>query len=74
MLNGLGQGVAGRGTQLFRQDITALNLPFRYCAAFIAGGSFQLLTGRHAAIDALLRVHDHGCWTTVPPPIYLRSC
>src|SRR5256885_9209223 len=47
---------AGRDTQLFRQDITALNLPFRYCAAFIAGGSFQLLTGRHAAIDALLRM------------------
>jgi SAM-dependent methyltransferase len=50
---------AGRDTQLFRQDITALNLPFRYCAAFIAGGSFQLLTGRHAAIDALLRIRAH---------------
>jgi SAM-dependent methyltransferase len=50
---------AGRDTPLFRQDITALNLPFRYCAAFIAGGSFQLLTGRHAAIDALLRIRAH---------------
>jgi SAM-dependent methyltransferase len=50
---------AGRDTQLFRQDITALNLPFRYCAAFIAGGSFQLLSGRHAALDALLRVRAH---------------
>jgi len=50
---------AGRATQLFRQDITALNLPFRYCAAFIADGSFQLLTGRHAAIDALLRIRAH---------------
>jgi SAM-dependent methyltransferase len=50
---------AGRETQLFRQDLTALNLPFRYCAAFIAGGSFQLLTGRRAAIDALLRIRAH---------------
>ena len=50
---------AGRDTQLFRQDITALNLPFRYCAAFIAGGSFQRLTGRHAAIDVLLRIRAH---------------
>jgi SAM-dependent methyltransferase len=50
---------AGRDTQLFRQDISALNLPFRYCAAFVAGGSFQLLTGRHAAIDALLRIRAH---------------
>jgi hypothetical protein len=51
---------AGRQTQLFRQDLTALNLPFRYCAAFIAGGSFQRLTGRHAAIDALLRIRAHS--------------
>jgi Methyltransferase domain len=50
---------AGRDTQLFRQDITALNLPFRYCAAYIADGSFQLLTGRLAAIDALLRIRAH---------------
>ncbi len=50
---------AGRDTQLFRQDITALNLPFRYCAALIADSSFQLLTGRHAAIDALLRLRAH---------------
>jgi len=50
---------AARDAQLFRQDITALNLPFRYCAALISGGSFQLLTGRHAAIDALLRLRAH---------------
>ncbi len=49
----------GRDAQLFRQDITALNLPFRYCAALIANSSFQLLTGRHAAIDALLRLRAH---------------
>jgi hypothetical protein len=51
---------ASRETQLFRQDLTALNLPFRYCAAYIAGSSFQLLTGRHAAIDALLRIRAHS--------------
>ncbi len=50
---------AGRDAQLFRQDISALNLPFRYCAALIADSSFQLLTGRHAAIDALLRLRAH---------------
>jgi hypothetical protein len=49
----------GRSTQLFRQSITALNLPFRYGAAFIAGGAFQSLTGRVAALDALLRVRAH---------------
>lgn len=49
----------GRDAQLFRQDVAVLNLPFRYGAAYMAGGSFQLLTGRHAAIDALLRVRAH---------------
>ena len=48
----------GRETELFRQNVAALNLPFRYAAAFIAGGSFQLLTGA-AALDALLRVRAH---------------
>jgi hypothetical protein len=49
----------GRSTQLFRQSVTALNLPFRYGAAFIAGGAFQSLAGRVAALDALLRVRAH---------------
>jgi hypothetical protein len=49
----------GRNTQLFRQSITTLNLPFRYGAAFIAGGAFQSLTGRAGALDALLRVGAH---------------
>jgi SAM-dependent methyltransferase len=49
----------GRSTQLFRQSITALNLPFRYGAAFIAAGAFQSLTGRVAALDALLRIRAH---------------
>lgn len=50
---------AGRSTQLFRQSITALNLPFRYGAAFISAGAFQSLTHRAAALDALLRVRAH---------------
>ncbi|MEO8565623.1 MAG: class I SAM-dependent methyltransferase [Betaproteobacteria bacterium] len=50
---------AGRGTELFRQSITALNLPFRYAAAFISAGAFQSLTHRAAALDALLRIRAH---------------
>jgi cyclopropane fatty-acyl-phospholipid synthase-like methyltransferase len=48
----------GRETELFRQNVAALNLPFRYGGAFAAGGSFQLLTGR-APLDALLRARAH---------------
>jgi hypothetical protein len=50
---------AGRSAQLFRQSITALNLPFRYGAAFISAGAFQSLTHRVAALDALLRIRAH---------------
>ena len=32
---------SGHKTQLYRQDISTLNLPSRYAAAFVAGGSFQ---------------------------------
>ena len=35
---------ADLATPLFRQDVVALNVPFRYAAAFVAAGSFQLLT------------------------------
>jgi Methyltransferase domain len=52
-------GAAGHDVQLFRQDVVALNLPFRYGAAFVAAGSFQLLTGRAAARDALARLRAH---------------
>ena len=48
----------GRETELFRQNAVSLNLPFRYAAAFVAGGSFQLLSGT-AALDALLRIRAH---------------
>ncbi|MGH8850081.1 MAG: class I SAM-dependent methyltransferase [Casimicrobiaceae bacterium] len=50
---------AGRRAELFRQDATALNLPFRYAAAFFAAGTFQRLTSRVRALDALLRIRAH---------------
>lgn len=44
---------------LFRQDITQMNLPFRYGCAFIAGSAFQLVTDPGAALGALERVRAH---------------
>jgi ubiquinone/menaquinone biosynthesis C-methylase UbiE len=44
---------------LFRQDLTQLNLPFRYSAAFVAAGSFQLITDPRAAALALQRIRAH---------------
>ena len=49
----------GLATPLFRQDVTALNLPFRYVAAFVAAGSFQLLIDQVAAQKALERIRAH---------------
>lgn len=51
--------LAGRSTQLFRQSVTALNLPFRYGAGFISAGAFQSLADRSEALDALLRIRAH---------------
>ena len=50
--------IAGFDPQLFRQDVAKLNLPFRYCAAFVGAGSFQLLA-RPAARDALASLRAH---------------
>jgi hypothetical protein len=50
---------AGRAAELFRQDVCSLNLPFRYAAAFFAAGTFQRLSGRRRALDALLRIRAH---------------
>lgn len=44
---------------MFRQDAAALNLPLRYAAAFIAGGSFQLLADPVGAQKALERIRAH---------------
>jgi len=49
----------GRTAELFHQSVVALNLPFRYAASLIAGGAFQLLVHRNAALDALLRIRAH---------------
>jgi SAM-dependent methyltransferase len=54
---------AGTRATLFRQDVSELNLPFRYAAAFVAAGSFQLLVDPRAARHALERVRAH----LVPP-------
>jgi SAM-dependent methyltransferase len=50
---------AGLAAPLFRQDITQMNLPFRYVAAFAAAGSFQLITDPVAAVAALQRIRAH---------------
>jgi hypothetical protein len=50
---------AGYRTSLFLQDATTLDLPFRYAAAFIAAGSFQLLADPGGARAALERIRAH---------------
>jgi hypothetical protein len=50
---------AGVNTPLFRQDVGALNLPFRYAGAFVAAGSFQLLSDLMSAQAALERIRVH---------------
>jgi len=50
---------SGYKGQIYRQDVAALNLPSRYAAALIAGGSFQSLIDPVAALDALLRIRAH---------------
>ena len=53
----------GYEASLFRQNIAALNVPFRYGAAFIAAGSLQLLTAQSDVLEALGRIRAH----LVPP-------
>ena len=50
---------AGLQTSLFRQDLAALNVPFRYGAAYIAAGAFQLIVDPVAAMKALARLRAH---------------
>lgn len=57
-------------TPLFRQDITQLNLPFRYAAAFVAGGALQLITDSAAVAGTLARLHAH----LVDPGLLLVEC
>jgi SAM-dependent methyltransferase len=58
---------SGLDAELVRQDVAALNLPFRYGAAFVAAGSFQLLTAPSRARAALARIRAH----LVPPRLLL---
>ena len=50
---------ANLAAPLFRQDVTQMNLPFRYVAAFAAAGSFQLITDPAAVAAALHRIRAH---------------
>lgn len=54
----------------FRQDIAQMNLPLRYGCAFVAGGSFQLITDPATVIAALERVRAH----LVEPGILYVEC
>jgi hypothetical protein len=48
---------AGREARLFRQNIAALNVPFRYGATIIAAGSLQLITAPKSCAQRL----PHPC-------------
>jgi SAM-dependent methyltransferase len=58
---------AGLDATLVRQPMDDLNLPFRYVAAYAAGGAFQRLTDPVAARRTLARVRAH----LVPPGVLL---
>ena len=57
-------------TPLFRQDAAALNVPFRYGAAFIAGSAFDAIVDPAAAVQALTRLRAH----LVEPGILVIAC
>jgi ubiquinone/menaquinone biosynthesis C-methylase UbiE len=61
---------AGVATPAFRQDVTQLNLPLRYGAAFIADGAFGLLSDPAAAAAALARIRAH----LVAPGLLVVDC
>jgi SAM-dependent methyltransferase len=61
---------AGVAAPTFRQDIIQMNVPFRYGCAFVAGGSFQLVTDPAAVVAALERVRAH----LVDPGILYIEC
>ena len=63
-------GADGLTAPTFRQDIVQMNLPFRYGCAFVAGGSFQLITDPAAMAAALERIRAH----LVDPGILYVEC
>ena len=54
----------------FRQDIAQMNLPFRYGCAFVARGSFQLITDPATVVAALERIRAH----LVDPGVLYVEC
>ncbi len=60
----------GLAAPLFRQDVAQMNLPFRYAAAFVAGGALGLLTDPSALAAALERLRAH----LVPPAVLVVEC
>jgi hypothetical protein len=61
---------ANVSTTLYRQDVTQMNVPFRYACAFIAGGAFQMIADPAAAGSVLERVRAH----LVPPGLLFIDC
>ena len=55
---------------LFRQDAPALNVPFRYGAAFIAGSAFDAIVDPAEAASALERIRAH----LVAPGTLIVAC
>jgi hypothetical protein len=49
----------GLAPMLYRQSMQTLDLPRTYATIFISGGSFQLLSDRADAREALRRMHLH---------------
>jgi SAM-dependent methyltransferase len=61
---------AGARAPTFRQDVTQMNIPFRYGCAFVAGEAFQLLAQPQLAAAALTRIRAH----LVDPGLLFVDC
>ncbi len=72
MLARCAEKLAAQGTAAptFRQDIVQMNLPFRYGCAFVAGGSFQLISDAAEVAAALERIRAH----LVEPGLLFIEC
>ncbi len=55
---------------LFRQDVTSLNVPFRYGVAFLSGSTFDAVVDPAAAAAALSRIRAH----LVEPGTLIVAC
>ena len=63
-------GAAGLTAPVFRQDVSQMNVPFRYGCAFVAGGALQLVTDPAAVSAALERIRVH----LVEPGLLILDC